>query len=67
MSENRNAREIDPFLLNRSEAARFLGIGLNTLSLLGIQKTQIRRRILYRRDILEQWVKDNTEEKEIPV
>lgn len=61
MSENRNAREITPFLLNRSEAARFLGIGLNTLSLLDIPKTQIRRRVLYRRDILEQWAKDNTE------
>jgi hypothetical protein len=61
MSENRNSRDIDPFLLNRSEAARFLGIGLNTLSLLDIPKTQIRRRILYRRDILEQWVKARTE------
>jgi hypothetical protein len=61
MSENRNSREIDPFLLNRSEAARFLGIGLNTLALLDIPKTQIRRRILYRRDILEKWAKDNTE------
>jgi hypothetical protein len=61
MSENRNSQEIDPFLLNRSEAARFLGIGLNTLSLLDIPKNQIRRRILYRRDILEQWVRDRTE------
>jgi hypothetical protein len=61
MSENRNSREIDPVLLNRSEAAHFLGIGLNTLALLNIPKTQIRRRILYRRDILEKWVKDNTE------
>jgi hypothetical protein len=63
MSENRNLREINPFLMNRSEAARFLGIGLNTLSLLDIPKTQIRKRILYRRDILEQWAKDNTEEE----
>jgi hypothetical protein len=61
MSENKNSREIDTFLLNRSEAAHFLGIGLNTLSLLDIPKTQIRRRILYRRDILEKWVKSNTE------
>ena len=61
MSENRNSREIEPFLLNRSEAAQFLGIGLNTLSLLDIPKTQIRRRILYRRDILEKWAKSKTE------
>jgi hypothetical protein len=63
MSENRNLSEINPFLLNRSEAARFLGIGLNTLSLLDIPRTQIRGRILYRRDILEQWAKDNTEKE----
>jgi hypothetical protein len=61
VSENRNLREINPFLLNRSEAARFLGIGINTLALLDIPKTQIRRRILYRLDILEDWVKDKTE------
>jgi hypothetical protein len=61
MAENGNSREIDPFLLNRSEAARFLGVGLNTLSRPDIPKTQIRRRILYRRDILEKWVKANTE------
>jgi hypothetical protein len=61
MSENRNSREIDPFLLNRSEAAQFLGIGLNTLSLLDIPKTKIRRRILYQRPILEKWVQDRTE------
>jgi hypothetical protein len=66
MSENRSLREIDPFLLNRSEAARFLGIGLNTLALLDIPRTQIRRRVLYRRDILEKWVKDITE-KGMPV
>jgi hypothetical protein len=60
MSENRNLRDIDPFLLSRSEAARFLGVGLNTLALLNIPKTQIRRRVLYRKDILEKWAKDNT-------
>jgi hypothetical protein len=64
MSENRNSREINPFLLNRSEAAQFLGIGLNTLALLDIPKTQIRRRILYRRDILEKWAEKNTEKVE---
>ena len=63
MSENRNSREIEPFLLNRSEAARFLGISLNTLALLDIPKTQIRKRILYRKDILERWAGDRTEER----
>jgi hypothetical protein len=64
MSENKRRNSIEPFLLNRSEAARFLGIGLNTLGGLDIQKTRIRRRVLYRRDILEKWAKENTEKKE---
>jgi hypothetical protein len=63
MSEDRKRNSIEPFLLNRSEAALFLGIGLNTLGKLNIQKIRIRRRVLYRRDILEKWVKENTEKK----
>jgi hypothetical protein len=63
MSENKNSRKLDPYLLNRSEAAKYLGIGINTLSLLDIPKTQIRKRILYRRDILEKWAKENTEKE----
>ena len=63
MAENKNLRQIDPFLLNRSEAARFLGIGLNTLSRMNIPKTKIQRRVLYRKDILEKWAKDKTETK----
>jgi hypothetical protein len=61
VSENKKQISIAPILLNRSEAARFLGIGLNTLGNLNIQKTRIRSRVLYRRDILEKWVKENTE------
>jgi hypothetical protein len=63
VSENKKLNSIDPILLNRSEAARLLGIGLNTLGNLNIQKTHIRRRVLYRRDLLEKWVKDNTDKK----
>jgi hypothetical protein len=63
VSENKKLNVIEPFLLNRSGAARFLGIGLNTLGGLDIQKTRIRRRVLYRRDILEKWVKENTDKK----
>jgi hypothetical protein len=61
VSENRKQIVIEPLLLNRSEAARFLGIGLNTLGGLGIPRTRIRKRVLYRRDILEKWVRENTE------
>jgi hypothetical protein len=63
VSENKKQNSIEPFLLNRSETARFLGIGLNTLGDLNIPKTRIQSRILYRRDILEKWVKENTEKK----
>ena len=60
MAENKEIRDIIPFLMNRSEAARYLGIGINTLALLGIPKTLIRKRVLYQREILEQWAKANT-------
>ena len=61
MAENKKLRYIDPYLLNRSEAAKFLGVSLNTLGSLGITRTLIRKRVLYRRDILEKWAKENTE------
>jgi hypothetical protein len=63
VSENKRQIFIEPILLNRSEAARLLGIGLNTLGGLNIPKTRIRKRVLYRRDILEKWVKEHTEKK----
>ena len=65
MSKNSDIREIDPFLLNRSEAAKFLGIGLTTLALQDIPKTLIGKRVLYRRDILEKWAKEKTKKKEL--
>jgi hypothetical protein len=61
MSENKKQIVLEPLLLNRSEAASFLGIGLNTLGGLGIPRTLIKKRVLYRRDVLEKWVKENTE------
>ena len=61
MSENTCSREIDPFLLNRSEAAKYLGIGISTLAELSIPKTMIKRRVLYRRDVLENFAKQQTE------
>jgi hypothetical protein len=61
MSENKKQNVIELLLLNRSEAARFLGVGLNTLGILNIPKTRIRKRVLYRIDVLEKWVMDNTE------
>jgi hypothetical protein len=61
VSETKKQNVLEPLLLNRSEAAGFLGIGLNTLGRLNIPRTRIRKRILYRKDILEKWVRENTE------
>ena len=61
MAENKKLRYIDPYLLNRSEAAKFLGVSLNTLVSLDIPRTLIRKRVLYRRDVLEKWAKEKTE------
>ena len=61
MSKNKRQEVTEPFLFNRSEAAQFLGIGLNTLHTLDIPKVRIKRRVLYRKDLLEQWVKEHTE------
>jgi hypothetical protein len=63
MSGNKKQNVVEPALLNRSEAAGFLGVGLNTLGRLDVPKTRIRKRVLYRRDVLEKWVRDNTEKK----
>lgn len=60
MSKNVNICDIRPFLLNRSEAARFLGIGLSTLSKLDIPKTTIKKRVLYSQSTLETWVRLHT-------
>ena len=43
-------------LMDRSEAARYLRICKTTLDRLDIPKTQIRRRVLYRRATLDAWL-----------
>jgi len=48
-------------LLSRSQAAEFLGICKTTLDRLGIPRTVLRRRILYRLAVLEQWLMEHTE------
>ena len=63
MKKNLEIRIIEPFLLNRKEAAKFLGVGLNTLIALDIPRTQIRKRVLYRKDLLEKWAIENTKKK----
>jgi len=47
-------------VLSRKEAAQYLGVCKTTLDRLNIAKTQIRRRVLYRKEVLDQWLKKNT-------
>jgi len=47
-------------VLSRKEAAAYLGICKTTLDRLNIPRTQIRRRVLYRREILDKWLSQNT-------
>jgi len=48
-------------LLSRAQAAEFLGVCKTTLDRLGIPRTILRRRVLYRQAVLEQWLRDHTE------
>jgi excisionase family DNA binding protein len=48
-------------VLSRKEAAEYLGVCKTTLDRLSIPKTQIRRRVLYRREILDKWLSQQTE------
>ncbi len=54
--------EIQPTkeILSRTEAAAYLGICKTTLDRLTIPKTQIRRRVLYRKEILDKWLSQQT-------
>jgi len=48
-------------ILSRKKAAAFLGICLTTLDRLNIPKTKIRHRVMYRRDLLDKWLVEQTE------
>jgi excisionase family DNA binding protein len=56
MTNTQTTKEV----LSRKEAAEYLGVCKTTLDRLGIPKTQIRRRVLYRREILDKWLSQNT-------
>ena len=47
-------------VLSRTEAAAYIGVCKTTLDRLNIAKTQIRRRVLYQREILDKWLAKNT-------
>jgi len=51
-------------LLSRNETAIFLHVCLTTLDRLGIPKTRIRHRVMYRREEINKWIDAHTEKKE---
>ena len=50
-------------ILSRRQAAEFLGICRTTLDRLDIPRTKIRRRVMYKRTVLERWLDEHTESK----
>jgi len=50
-------------ILSRKQAADFLGICRTTLDRLDIPRTKIRRRVMYKRAVLERWLDEHTEGK----
>ena len=50
-----------PDIMSRKQAAQFLGICLTTLDRLEIPRTRARHRVLYKRDVLNQWIDEQTE------
>ncbi len=56
---NNNTANIE--VLSRKKAAAFLGVCLTTLDRLNIPRTRVRHRVLYRRDVLDRWVVEQTE------
>jgi hypothetical protein len=49
-------------ILDRKEAAKYLHCCLGTLDKLTIPRTKVRRRVLYRKEILDKWLAENTQE-----
>lgn len=48
-------------ILTRKQAAEFIGVCENTLDLLGIPRTKVRRRVFYKRDEINKWLDSHTE------
>ena len=48
-------------ILTRKQAAALLGICLTTLDRLDIPKTKIGKRVVYMRELVNQWLDEHTE------
>jgi len=47
-------------VMSRTAAAAYIGVCKTTLDRLNIPRTQVRRRVLYRKEILDKWLAKNT-------
>jgi len=47
-------------VMSRAEAAEYLRIGKSTLDRLNIPKIQIRRRVLFKKEVIDRWLTQNT-------
>ena len=54
-------------LLSRSDAAAYLRICRTTLDRLNIPRIQVRRRVLFRKAVLDKWLEENTRTKEVTI
>jgi len=50
-------------ILTRKEAAAFIGVCQNTFDQLDIPRTNVRRRVFFKRDELNKWIDDHTEKR----
>ena len=48
-------------ILSRKETAVLLGICLTTLDRLDIPRIRIRHRVMFKRDVINKWIDDQTE------
>jgi hypothetical protein len=54
-----------PDILSRREAAAFLGICRATLDRLDIPRIRIRHRVMYKREVLKNWIDEHTEKRKV--
>ena len=50
-------------LLSRSDAAAYLRICRTTLDRLNIPRVRLRRRVFFRKAIIDRWIEENTQAK----
>ena len=50
-------------VMSRKEAASYIGIGESTLDKLDIPRTQVRRRVFYKKEVIDKWLSQQTKNK----